>query len=152
MELGGLPFSVSLGVPQQQYQHVVATLPLPQLRKLQGDGEPGDMEEEEEEGEGEGEAEEEEGGGGGGGAAAGARKAAGRHAFVVAGPVAHTLSVVPDLETMLRNVDLDGAAARGVSLGGGVTSTSHLVLAYRALSPGQGSQLVTGKRGGGGEK
>ena len=34
LELGGLPFAVTLGVPRQQYQHVIATMPRRQLKAL----------------------------------------------------------------------------------------------------------------------
>ena len=164
LQLGGLPFSVSLGVPQQQYQHIVATLPVPVLNKLKQSGaleeEPG-MGEEVEEEEEEVEEEEEEGGGAAGGGAdstsdegeggSGRRKRRGRptpQAFVIAGPVAHVLSVVPDLEAMLGTVDNEAGDAVGVSLGGGVTATSHLVKAYKALGVGAGSVLMTAKRAG----
>jgi hypothetical protein len=68
LEIGGLPFSVALGVPRQQYQHVVATLPRRKLKAIgmaqrggggEG-GEEGDDDDEEDEEEGEEEEEEEE--------------------------------------------------------------------------------------------
>ena len=136
MTLGGLDFAVTLGVPRQQYQHVVATLPASTLSRLQTSQADGDGDDDPMLGGGVG-----AGVGAGAGAGAGVGAGAGTgvddvttpSSFVIAGPVAFSLSVCPDLESLLERADIEALAAKGPVVGSAISASQHLVADFLAM-------------------
>ena len=143
MELGGIEFCVSFGVPRQHYQQVVATLPRSRLRHMEAVAKGAPLSDDD------GNTEEEPGGaataadvdidmmgvsGGGAGASSTAVSApTPKLAFVVTGPLVHTLSVSPDLESLLIRADSDARAARGPTLGSSIPASQPFVEQFLAM-------------------
>jgi hypothetical protein len=144
MELGGIEFSATIGVPRQHYQHVVATLPRSRLSRMtaKAAGLPEGEEEEEPQNvdakmshpsESASSAAAPIGLSENGGAAGSKPTPAPPQSFVVAGPLVHILSVSPDLESLLVRADADARAARGPILGSSIPASQHLVEQFLAM-------------------
>jgi hypothetical protein len=135
LELCGLPFAVTLGVPRQAYQHVVSTVPKSCLDRMRSHAASkglidADMEDEPPPlavaGVGEEEA-----------PVAAAQDPSLPSAFVIAGPVAFSLSVCPDLENLLKMSDEAAQKGTGPHFGGQSSASAHLVNEFLKMPTGK---------------